>query len=178
MADTKQDVAKVPIIGERNLYPSQLARLEADNAALLARLEGAKLRAKAWEETAQQHARNEAFYRGLIEQIGDLFGVAAKTADDGSVMEDILALRVPELVKAERAEHQRAVEALRKVSIEKVLDGNLELLYRHCLICNPQYDAQVKFLAEKRLGFWWHDESECHDAINGHPCPARPWEGR
>ncbi len=53
-----------------------------------------------WCSAAAQHLRNEEFYRGIVCQIGDMFGVAARTSDDGSVHDGVLALRVPELVSA------------------------------------------------------------------------------
>lgn len=52
-----------------------------------------------WKETAAFHSRNEEFYRGIINQIGEILGVEAYTADDGSVGDSVLALKVPELVK-------------------------------------------------------------------------------
>jgi hypothetical protein len=57
-------------------------------------------RIAAWMRTAAQADRNTDFYRDLIVQIGKTFGDAAKTADDGTIMDDVLALRVPELVEA------------------------------------------------------------------------------
>lgn len=51
-----------------------------------------------WKETAAFHCRNELFYRGLITQIGEMFGKEAYISDDGSVQQDVLALKVPELV--------------------------------------------------------------------------------
>lgn len=53
-----------------------------------------------WEETARQYARNTDYYRGLVKEIGALFGVAARTADDGGISEDVLCAKVPELVRA------------------------------------------------------------------------------
>jgi len=57
-----------------------------------------------WLDTAAQMQRNADFYRGIVVQVGELFGTAAKTSDDGSVQEDVLALKVPELVAAAIAE--------------------------------------------------------------------------
>lgn len=51
-----------------------------------------------WCESAAQHLRNEEFYRGIVTQIGEMFGDAAKTSDDGTLQDSVLALRVPELV--------------------------------------------------------------------------------
>lgn len=55
-----------------------------------------------WIDTAAQYARNEEFYHGLVVAIGESFGVAAKTSDDGSIQDHVLALKVPELVAALR----------------------------------------------------------------------------
>lgn len=60
-------------------------------------------RLAAWMDSAAQFHRNEIFYHGIITEIGEMFGVAAKTSDDGSVQENVLALKVPELVRAKLA---------------------------------------------------------------------------
>ena len=56
--------------------------------------------AGAWEETARFHARNEAFYRGLLEQTAEHLGVEVRRCDDGSLAEDPLVLKIPDMVKA------------------------------------------------------------------------------
>lgn len=53
----------------------------------------------AWMETAAQHARNESYYRDLVIKIGEMFGIEAKTCDDGTVAPDVLCAKVPELVE-------------------------------------------------------------------------------
>lgn len=58
----------------------------------------------AWKYSAEQFSRNEDYYRGLVVAIGEMFGIEAKTSDDGSVQEDVLCAKVPELVAALRAE--------------------------------------------------------------------------
>jgi len=52
-----------------------------------------------WMANVEREIRNTEFYRGLIVQIGEMFGTAAKTSDDGTVQEDVLALKIPELVQ-------------------------------------------------------------------------------
>lgn len=54
--------------------------------------------AKNWEEEARRFCKGEKFYRDLITRIGQRFGVEVHTSDDGSVQQDVLALKVPELV--------------------------------------------------------------------------------
>src|ERR1044072_1073994 len=54
----------------------------------------------AWIETAARHARNEDYYRGLVQQIGAMLRKDAYISDDGSVQEDVLCAKVPELIAA------------------------------------------------------------------------------
>lgn len=69
--------------------------------------------ARGWEDSARHFADSAEFYRGIVRQIGEGFGVAARTSDDGSVQDDVLALKVPELVDALRAD-LAAVEAVER----------------------------------------------------------------
>ena len=66
----------------------------------------------AWFNTARQYANDMDFYRKLVIEIGELFGDAAKTCDDGSMAESVLALKVPELVRELREVAQVACDAL------------------------------------------------------------------
>jgi hypothetical protein len=52
-----------------------------------------------WLDVAAQESRNRDFYRGIVCQVGEMFGDDAKTSDDGSLQDSVLALKVPELVK-------------------------------------------------------------------------------
>lgn len=52
-----------------------------------------------WMETSAQMARDAEFYRDLLTECGHAIGIEAYTSDDGSVQQDVLALKVPELVK-------------------------------------------------------------------------------
>ena len=54
----------------------------------------------AWYDTAAQMSRNADYYRGLVVQIGKMFGAEAYISDDGSVQDDVLCAKVPELVAA------------------------------------------------------------------------------
>jgi len=67
-----------------------------------------------WMEFAAQMSRNADFYQGIVREIGEGFGVEARTSDDGSIQDDVLALKVPELV----AELREAVR-WRKWPVEK-----------------------------------------------------------
>jgi len=52
-----------------------------------------------WKDLAVHMSNNSDYYRGLLDEIGDLFGRDAYTCDDGSLSEDILRAKVPELVR-------------------------------------------------------------------------------
>jgi hypothetical protein len=85
---------------ESPILRSEYQRTAATLRALRAERDG-------WIEAAAQHLRNEEWMRGLLEQIGALFGDAARTSDDGSVQDSVLLLRVPELAAAMKAERDR-----------------------------------------------------------------------
>lgn len=111
----------------------------------------------AWEETAAQFARNTEFYRGLIHQIGEPFGVAAKTSDDGSVQEDTLALRVPELVSALRAANAELLkerDEWNQIAQERAVEAanwhkNSKDLESIMLLAGEQ--SEVKIMEAKRV---------------------------
>jgi len=56
-----------------------------------------------WVQTAAQNQRNTEFYRDLIQRCGKAIGERAYTADDGSRAQDVLALKVPEIIEADYA---------------------------------------------------------------------------
>lgn len=87
------------IVFLRNHADALLAAAQ-ENARLREALADTERERDNWIEGARQFANGSDFYRGLVAQIGDLFGVAARTADDGSVADSVIALRVPELVAA------------------------------------------------------------------------------
>lgn len=53
---------------------------------------------KSWEQIAQQHCRDMHYYRGLVVQIGVMFGESAYIAGDGSRPGGVLCAKVPDLV--------------------------------------------------------------------------------
>jgi HD-like signal output (HDOD) protein len=52
-----------------------------------------------WVETAAQHHRNECYYRGLLVKCGKLIGHESYVSDDGSVQDEVLCAKIPELVE-------------------------------------------------------------------------------
>jgi hypothetical protein len=62
--------------------------------------EAAARRIAAWMQTAAFHARNEEYYRGLVDACAAPLGEAAYICDDGSRSESVLRAKVPELIVA------------------------------------------------------------------------------
>lgn len=51
-----------------------------------------------WKEAAATMSRNSDFYQDIVNQVGNILGGKAYEADDGSISNSVLALKVPELV--------------------------------------------------------------------------------
>lgn len=52
-----------------------------------------------WMQTASEGYRGAELYHNLLEECGKHIGVEAFTSDDGSIQEDVVALKVPSLVQ-------------------------------------------------------------------------------
>lgn len=65
-----------------------------------------------WMETAAQFWRGSDFYRGLVVKIGLLFGESAYISDDGSKQQDVLCLKIPELVSSLVRDNKSAEQVL------------------------------------------------------------------
>lgn len=75
---------------------------------------------RSWIDTATVFYRMGEFYRRLVDECAKHLGEEVFVADDGSVSEDPLRLKVPELVAkqaAELAELRTELESLRKVQM-------------------------------------------------------------
>lgn len=70
----------------------------SDRVMDVALAEAVARRIAGWMDTAAQYARNADFYSGLLDECAKHLGPAAYTADDGTVMDTPLRLKVPELV--------------------------------------------------------------------------------
>jgi hypothetical protein len=90
---------------------AELERRTAERDEAFSRAEAAEKRAQTWEETACQGARNTGYYRDIVVAIGETIGLQAYVSDDGSVQQDVLCAKVPELVVAlkDRAESAEAL---------------------------------------------------------------------
>jgi len=51
-----------------------------------------------WMEVAAMNQKNTDYYRGLLEECGENIGKNAYISDDGSVQNDVLCAKIPELV--------------------------------------------------------------------------------
>src|SRR3990167_9252293 len=91
---------------------------------------------QAWEDTAAQAYRNTDYYRSLVREIGMMIGSAAYIADDGTVNDDVLCAKVPELIRTTLAEQAREIERLRAVlaDIEWIPDHEMDYLF--CPACD------------------------------------------
>jgi len=98
-------------INASNKMYGEHEQLKLDHADLTEQLAEKESERDNWMETARQHLKNEEFYRELVVQIGEKFGDIAYISDDGSVQEDVLCLKVPELVSdlTEQLTHQAEV---------------------------------------------------------------------
>ena len=94
-AARKQNALEIAAQQLRPLFKKYYIDIEKDNVAI----EVTVLLAN-WIDTSAQFDSNSKFYQGIVTEIGEMFGAAAKTSDDGSVQQDVLALKVPELVRA------------------------------------------------------------------------------
>ena len=60
--------------------------------------ESVALRIANWMDTAAQNQRNTDYYRSLLVKCGEIIGKRAYTYDDGSVSEDVLCAKIPDLI--------------------------------------------------------------------------------
>ena len=88
-------------------------------------------RIAAWMESTAFHLTNEQYYRSLVVEIGETLGQQSKVADDGSVMEDVLCAKVPEMVRQMQNAILGAWESLQ--GVEEHLDGNRRMFVQAAL---------------------------------------------
>jgi hypothetical protein len=112
--------------------------LAEENGKLVAEVEQLRERAKRaeaerdnWINSAEQHLRNEEFYRDIVCRIGDTYGEEARTSDDGIVHEDVLVLKVLELATQPKypveAERIAELEDARKADFEDLQEAEKEV---------------------------------------------------
>lgn len=99
-----------------------------------------------WMETARLHCKNEEFYRNIVIHCGEVFGDEAKTADDGTVQEDVLALKVVELVQRLHDKHHKTSEQLAEAlkELEKTANNRREAWDRHGEMCRLNVTLETR----------------------------------
>jgi hypothetical protein len=96
-----------------------------------ARALAAETSAKNWEENARRSQTNADYYRGLVVRIGNMLGLPAKTADDGTIAKDILCAKVPVLVRNALAVSETTKgEARRYRKLHTLLAQNQDIILR------------------------------------------------
>ena len=89
------------------LLSQELSETLAALDAVRADLAASEKAREAWTETARMHAKNEAYYRDLI--VRTLSGTpAAFVSDDGSVQQDVICAKLPELYAASEKAREEA----------------------------------------------------------------------
>ena len=78
----------------------KMGQLSLDNEALQSRVAELERERDAWQADCAQGHRNTDFYRGLVAQIGEMFGKEAYISDDGSIQQDVLAFKSQEDFRA------------------------------------------------------------------------------
>jgi len=118
------------------------------------RIDELKAERDGWKDSAAQFLRNQEFYQGIVKQIGETFGVAARTSDDGSIQDDVLALKVPELVTELQAELAVARQALDDnwVTHQQVIEARTQLAARDAKL--TVMAGVLKEVAEQLGGFF------------------------
>lgn len=79
-----------------------------------------------WQETARRHADNEQYYRSLLIEIGNMFGLAARIQDDGGISHDVLCAKLPQVVAEFIANHYHQLEQAKTKRIPNHNRGLLE----------------------------------------------------
>lgn len=59
-----------------------------------------------WMQIAAQNQRNTDYYRGLLKECGEAIGERAFICDDGSISEDVLCAKIPEIIQHDYPEDQ------------------------------------------------------------------------
>ena len=138
------DSCKVYTVGNYDVQENGIVRDNTNGGVIVGRLDELATGSH-WEETARQYAKNEEFYRNLVIEIGTPFGVAARTSDDGSIQEDVLALKVPELVislREERDSYQRI--AIGIIRSKRETYKNINLQVKEHMVGHSQLEEDIE----------------------------------
>jgi hypothetical protein len=78
----------------------RIAQLEAENAALQKEVTN-------WKEGAAQYHQNANFYCGLLDKVGEHLGPEVFVSDDGSIQDEPIRLKIPDMVAALRKQVEK-----------------------------------------------------------------------
>jgi hypothetical protein len=85
-----------------------------------------------WKEIASQHACNERYYRSLLIEIGNMFGIVAKIQDDGNISHDVIVDKLPQVVAEYIANLHYQLEQSKRKRIQDNNRGMLEKIPSTC----------------------------------------------
>jgi len=114
-----------PIHAARKEYERLIAQKSEPYEYLQETVKELKAMSDHWEEAARRHCSNEFFYRELLNRCAAHIGPEVYISDDGSVQDEPLRLKVPELVKRLAAERDALRELMREIA--EVVDSAQEL---------------------------------------------------
>lgn len=127
-AARERDALNAHLTEASDTYRASVEAFQRALAAERQRAEQAGQERDGWERTAAEMANGIEFYRDIVRKAGAHFGPAAYTSDDGSVQDEVLALKVPQL--AAEAVAALAAERRRAERLQAEIDGR-----RMCVNC-------------------------------------------
>jgi len=137
-----------------------------------------------WMETAAQNEQNADYYRKLVVRCGKAIGLAAYTCDDGSISEDVLCDKVPELfekvcgaLKAERVFLSFAIEDVPEQIVRNSDDAIRKLIEAYYVAKANRVNATEKVIKRvddpmKDIMERWTCGRARASGLPGKPCGA------
>lgn len=126
----ERDTPKFGYELEQQNYHDALEGWKAEVSEMRAQLTAERERADRAEherdtnwETARQMANDRNFYQNIIRETGAIFGPEAYISDDGSIQDEVLALKVPELAALYVTSNRQLQAALRMLEWASGIDG-------------------------------------------------------
>lgn len=117
-----------PIHAARKEYQRLIAQKSEPYEYLQETVKELKAMSDNWEEAARRHCSNEFFYRELLDECAAHLGPDVYVSDDGSVQDEPLRLKIPELVK-QLVERITDLEAQRDALLEAAREAKALLDY-------------------------------------------------
>ncbi len=102
--------------------------LREEVASFCSELAATNVAAARTEEDAKQQLRNAEFYRKIVTETGDALGIATRTADDGTVYDSVVALKVPEVAADLREKLEAAASVLHRFPARQQDTGLVQAL--------------------------------------------------